>query len=183
MIALTKDEKIALVLPIVLAILIAGVAGYGKHISSRQKLVHDMIRRTNIKINANHDELFALQGFAESERFHHQYRLDTWIPVFNNTLEAELFLAQKIHRGLRAVGGKKEDYTFEIPPAEASPRIGEFHVQAFFPSYPALVTFLRAMEESPPPALPQEVEILKRGIIIETMLTFYFGYRLNDETV
>ena len=180
---LTKDEKIALILPIVLALLIIGVAGYSKHLSSRQKLVHQMIMQTNTKINADQEHLYALQDFAESERFHHQYRLDEWIPLFNNTLEVDLFLTQKIQRGLSAVGATKEDCNLQIPQAVTTPRIGEFHVQAFFPSYPALLEFLRAMEESPPPVLPQEVEIVKTGITVETIITFYFGYRLNDEAV
>ena len=180
---LTRDEKIALVLPILLALLIAGVAIYSKHVSSRQQLIHEMIVRTNTRINADQERLYALQDFAESERFHHQYRLNEWIPMFNNPLEVELFLNQKTQRGLSAVGAKKADCNFEIPQSVTTPRIGEFYVHAIFPSYQALVTFLRAMEDAPPPALPQEVEIIKAGITIETMLTFYFGYRLYDEAV
>ena len=162
--ALTKEEKKVLVLPVLIALLIVGAGGYAWHLTARVTLMQEMIERTRLQIEENREHLHALKGFEQQEQFHHQYRLDEWIPMFDNKLAVGLFLTEKTQHVLDSVGAVQKNWKLTTPEASVNPFIAEFNLVAVFPSYEALVQFLRQMEETPPPLLPQEIEVVKTGI-------------------
>jgi len=181
--ALTKLEKRSLAVPMLVALVLIGVLGYNGYLSSQADIVQKMIDRTKTQIQAGRSTLQSLNELEEKELFSLQYQLDEWIPVFQNFVAAKLYLTQKAHAALSAVGATEKDRAVSPSEVETAPFLGTFRLDACFPSYAALLRFIGEMEDTPPPLLPQAIAIRKEGIKIEVSLTMYFAYRLKDEMV
>jgi hypothetical protein len=180
---LTKSEKKALAVPVLMALVIMGVLGYNWHLSSQAEILQEMIDKTGAKIREGRSTLQSLEGLDEKELFSLQYQLDEWIPLFENFVEAKLCLTRKVHAALCAVGAEEKDWILSPSDAGTTPFLGTVQLDALFPSYAALLRFIGEMEDSPPPLLPQETAIQKNGIKLNVSLTMYFAYRLKDETI
>lgn len=180
---LTNPEKRALAVPVLMALVLIGVLGYNGYLSSQADTLREMLDRTNAAIEEGRSTLGALVELDEKELFSLQYRLNDWIPLFQNAVEVKLYLTQKIHGALSAVGAIQKDWELTPWEAESKPHLSTLRVDASFPSYAALLRFIREMEDTPPPLLPQEIAVQKEGIKIEVSLMMYFAYRLKDETI
>lgn len=179
--ALSKGEKQSIILPIVLVLALLAVVGYQWYLRTQGESVRTMIQCVDDQLQENRKTLLNVKTYDESQIFLHQYRIGEWIPEFENLLAVKLFLTEKVERGLRSVGASDEEYALDSLEGIAKTSVGEFHVAAMFPSYAALVEFLREVEETPPPLFPQEIEITKDGIKVQASVYLSFSYRLKDE--
>jgi hypothetical protein len=178
--ALTEGEKRGIVLPIMLTLALLAALGYHWRLQTQIETVRTMLQRTDDRMRENRQTLEKVKQFDERQTFLHQYRIGEWIPEFENLLAAKLFLTERVERGLRSVGASGQEYALDSLEGTARTSIGEFHVAALFPSYAALVQFLREVEESPPPLFPQEIEISKDGIKVQASVYLSFSYRLKN---
>lgn len=178
--ALSKGEKQSLIVPFMLALALMATLGYHWYLRTQNETLQTMIQRTNDQVRENRHTLEKVKQYDERQTFLHQYRIGEWIPEFENLLAVKLFLTERVERGLRSVGASGQDYELDSLEGAARTAIGEFHLAALFPSFAALVQFLREVEESPPPLFPQEVEITKEGIKVQASIYLSFSYRLKD---
>lgn len=183
MITLTRNEKKLLIVPSCLGAAILALLAYSVHLAAEQDALRDHVLRLNRGISQDVQHLREVQDFARDEQRLRLYEIDQWLPAFDNILEVRLYASQKALQELSAVGAVYQDWDLSDPADGSRPHIAEFHLTAVFPSYTALVMFLEAVEETPPPLLPQQVELIKTGMTIDASFTFYFGYRLRDETI
>jgi len=180
--ALTKQEKRVFAVPALIALILLGIIGYNWLISSQNRKLQQLIEKTNYQVKADQAKLQWLQKMRGEEKVYLQYRLNEWIPIFQNLLEVKLYLSQRVESVLNSVGAKEKDW--ELKPSEITkkPILSEFHLDALFPSYSALVKFIQDIENTTPPFLPQGVTIKKAGIRLDVSLDLYFSFRLKNET-
>ena len=181
--ALTKQEKRAFAVPALIGLLLIGLVGYNWHLSFQNRKLNEMIEKIDTRIREIQNTFKSLEKMEKEEKFYFQYRLNDWIPIFRNILEVKLYLTKKVKRVLDSVGAQEKDWEWIPLEEETKPLLSEYHLEALFPSYSALVQFIQEMENSIPPLLPQGVEIKKVGIKIDVNLIMYFGYQLKDETI
>lgn len=179
---LTKHIKTEFFLPGLLLLMLIGIAGYNWYILSEGKAVQAFIEKTHAQIRADQTTLQLFEKMNQDKKIYLYYKLDEWIPIFQNFLEAKLFFSAKVAEALKSTGALEKEWELNTPDLTTKPYLGEFCLEAVFPSYNALVEFLKAMEESVPPLLPEGAEIKKEGIKINASLTMLLAYRLKDET-
>ena len=151
--ALTKQEKRVFAVPALIALILLGVVGYNWYISSQNRELQELIEKMNYQIRADQATLQSLQKMNERERVYLQYQLDEWIPIFQNSLEVKLYLTQKVKSALNSVGAKEKDW--ELRPSETTtkPYLSEYHLEALFPTYTALVQHLKGLIKNKLPLL------------------------------
>jgi hypothetical protein len=179
---LSKQEKNVFIVPIVFALLILGLVGYNRSLSSQNRAFQELITKNDSRISQDQENIRALQQMGEKENFYLRYRLDDWIPFFENPLEVKLFLTQKVRNALSLVGGKEKSLGWKSLDSKTQPHQTEFTLEAVFPSYTALLEFVEAMEKGKPSLLPKQLGVNKTDIELDVSLSMVFNYRLKDET-
>jgi len=182
---LTSKEKKAFILPSILALILLGLLIYNHHTLSLNQKIQLELNQIQSNIFSGQQTLSSIQKIAGKEKLYAQYQLDQWIPLFHNLLEVKLFIGQKVTSGLAKVKGKEKNLLWitNETPKPHSFLIGQFSLEAIFPSYLACQNFLKEMESSQPFLIPQKVEIKKEGLKLESLFTFSFAFRMKDEKV
>ncbi|HJX30897.1 MAG TPA: hypothetical protein VJ624_03485 [Thermodesulfobacteriota bacterium] len=181
---LTNKEKRAFILPVCIALLLVGLVVYNGHTSSQNQEIQALLEKTKAQIRTDQETVTSLKEFKEKEKLYFHYRLDDWIPLFQNPLELQLYLTKKITSSLDAVGAKGKDLTWVTSEhTSRQPLQNQFVLDVLFPSYTALMSFLEEVEKNKPPLLIQKVEIKKADIKLEVSLTMSFAFRLKDDAI
>lgn len=181
--ALTNKEKKAFLLPVLISLLLIGLGVYNGYTSTRNREIQELLEKTTSQIRTNQEKFQVLKELEGKENFYFPYRLDDWIPLFQNSLEVRLYLTQKIKSGLDSVGAKERELAWGTLETTTSPFQSQLVLEALFPSYAAFMKFLEEMEKNKPPLLPKRVEIKKAGIKLEVSLNISFAFRLKDEAI
>lgn len=172
-----------MMLPGITAVVLLAAMAYYLLLNQQGHKLLGEIKALEAKLEEARGHLRALEEWEHVRGSNLVWTLSRWVPLFQNPLEARLKLEGRILELLREV--RAMDPSVEWKPPDGHKGIAQARVAArgLFPSYEALLKWLREVEEGTPPMIPTSLEIRKEGARLRVSTTMSLYFRVEHGTL
>ncbi len=172
-----------MLLPGIMAVFLLGTVTYYLFLNHQNRTLLKEIRALEADLDRARGSLLALEEWERVQGSSLFRNMAQWVPLFADTLEARLRLEGRLLDVFREVKATEMSVEWKNPVEEKGIAQARLTTRGLFPSFEALLKWLRELEEGAPPMLPTSFEIHKEGTRLRVSASLLTYFRVNRGTL
>ncbi|RLB06659.1 MAG: hypothetical protein DRG50_05070 [Deltaproteobacteria bacterium] len=173
----------SLKLPILLVILLGLTVCYGLFLQRKMGALRRLVTQTKQEEIIRGRLLRDLNQLEQEADRYRAYSLDTWIPLFKDSLQVRLFVLRYLSSLVSRYHGEGHDIEVSMGVKGSSGDVNycDVTLKVKFKFYADMMELLRTLERRSPLFIVKEIGLNKEGSKIATEFKLVFAYRVKNE--